>query len=116
MLKSVTQSGNKVVLDFKNTAVPYFYYVADQISLLPQHIWASIKNPVTYWNATPVGTGPYTVSNCTGQKHNLHRQRQLLAAGPAQGKDDRVPGVHVQRPRQRGTSHRGGAAGRPVHP
>jgi peptide/nickel transport system substrate-binding protein len=67
VLKSVTQSGDNVVLTFKSTAVPYFYYVADQIDVLPQHIWASIKNPVTYADASPVGTGPYTVSQCSGQ-------------------------------------------------
>ena len=67
VLKSVAQSGDNVVLSFKTTAVPYFYYVADQIDVLPQHIWASIKNPVTYADASPVGTGPYTVSQCSGQ-------------------------------------------------
>ena len=67
VLKSVTQSGDNVVLTFKSTAVPYFYYVADQIDVLPQHIWASIKDPVTYADASPVGTGPYTGSQCSGQ-------------------------------------------------
>ncbi len=67
VLKSVAQNGDNVVLTFKSTAVPYFYYVADQIDVLPQHIWASIKNPVTYADASPVGTGPYTVSQCSGQ-------------------------------------------------
>ncbi len=69
VLKSVVQNGDNVVLTFKTTAVPYFYYVADQIDVLPQHIWASIKNPVTYGDASPVGTGPYTVSQCSG--HNI---------------------------------------------
>jgi peptide/nickel transport system substrate-binding protein len=67
VLKSVAQSGDNVVLTFKTTAVPYFYYVADQVFILPQHIWASIKNPVTYADAAPIGTGPYTVSQCSGQ-------------------------------------------------
>ena len=67
VLKSVTQSGDNVVLTFKTTAVPYFYYVADQIDVLPQHVWASVKNAVTYTDASPVGTGPYVLSKCTGQ-------------------------------------------------
>jgi peptide/nickel transport system substrate-binding protein len=67
VLKSVTQSGDNVVLTFKTTAVPYFYYVADQIDVLPQHIWASVKNPVTFDDSSPVGTGPYVLSKCTGQ-------------------------------------------------
>jgi peptide/nickel transport system substrate-binding protein len=67
VLKSVAQNGDNVVLTFKTTAVPYFYYVADQIDVLPQHIWASVKNAVTYPDATPVGTGPYVMSKCSGQ-------------------------------------------------
>ncbi len=67
VLKSVVQSGDNVVLTFDSPAVPYFYYVADQIDVLPQHIWASVKNGVTYNDANPVGTGPYVLSKCTGQ-------------------------------------------------
>ncbi|HTT91010.1 MAG TPA: ABC transporter substrate-binding protein [Acidimicrobiales bacterium] len=64
VLSGASQQGDNVVLTFKTTAVPYFYYVADQTFILPEHIWASVKNPVTYADANPVGTGPYTVSKC----------------------------------------------------
>jgi peptide/nickel transport system substrate-binding protein len=67
VLKSVTQNGDNVTLAFKTTAVPYFYYVADQVDVVPQHIWASVKNAVTNQDAAPVGTGPYVLSKCTGQ-------------------------------------------------
>ncbi|MGH9106607.1 MAG: ABC transporter substrate-binding protein [Acidimicrobiales bacterium] len=67
VLKSVVQHGDNVVLTFKTTAVDYFYYVADQIFVLPEHIWASVKNPVTYADASPVGSGPYLMTKCTGQ-------------------------------------------------
>jgi peptide/nickel transport system substrate-binding protein len=64
VLKNVSQQGDNVVLTFKTAAVPYFYYVADQTFILPEHIWASVKNPVTYADANPVGTGPYMLSKC----------------------------------------------------
>ncbi len=67
VLKSVSQSGDNVVLTFDKPAVPYFFYVADQVDVLPQHVWASVKNAVTYNDASPVGTGPYTLTKCTGQ-------------------------------------------------
>jgi peptide/nickel transport system substrate-binding protein len=67
VLKSVAQRGDNVVLTFKSTAVPYFYYVADQIFILPEHLWASVKSPVTFADATPIGSGPYTVTSCSGQ-------------------------------------------------
>jgi peptide/nickel transport system substrate-binding protein len=66
VLSSVALKGtNQVVFNFKTAAVPYFFYIADQTPIVPEHIWASIKNPVTYINSKPVGTGPYVMSKCT---------------------------------------------------
>jgi peptide/nickel transport system substrate-binding protein len=67
VLQSVTQQGDNVVLTFKSPAVPYFYYVADQVFIVPQHVWAGVKNPVNFSDSAPVGTGPYTVHACTGE-------------------------------------------------
>jgi peptide/nickel transport system substrate-binding protein len=68
VLSSVTQSGaNKVVFNFSKSAVPYFFYVADQVPIVPQHIWSQIKNPVTDPIAKPVGTGGYELASCTPQ-------------------------------------------------
>jgi peptide/nickel transport system substrate-binding protein len=62
VLSSVTQKGsNQVVMTFKTAAVPYFYYIADQVPIVPEHIWSTIKNPVTYNDTDPIGTGAYTV-------------------------------------------------------
>jgi peptide/nickel transport system substrate-binding protein len=67
VLSSVTQSGDDVVMQFKAPSVPYFYYIADQIPIVPQHVWSKISNPVTYADSNPVGTGAYTVKPCTPQ-------------------------------------------------
>src|SRR5215468_6407012 len=67
VLKSVTQNGNKVVFNFKTAAVPYFYYIADQTPIVAKHIWTTIKNPTTYKDTHPVGTGPFTMSSCSPQ-------------------------------------------------
>ena len=67
VLKSVTQNGDKVAFNFKTAAVPYFYYIADQTPIVAKHIWSSIKNPTTYKDEHPVGTGPYTMSSCSPQ-------------------------------------------------
>lgn len=67
-LESVTQSGSdQVVFQFNAPSQPYFYYVADQTSIIPEHIWSTLSNPVTYNDSKPVGTGPYTMSSCTPQ-------------------------------------------------
>jgi peptide/nickel transport system substrate-binding protein len=67
VLSSVTQQGNTVVMDFKAPSVPYFYYIADQIPIVPEHVWSTIKNPVTYADSNPIGTGAYVVKPCTPQ-------------------------------------------------
>src|SRR3954471_6383244 len=69
VLSDVTQKGtNQVVMDFKSSAVPYFYYVADQVGIVPQHIWSKIPgDPAAYVDNPPIGSGPYKVSPCTPQ-------------------------------------------------
>src|SRR4051794_40395224 len=67
ILTSVTASGNKVTMTFKNAAAPYFFYIADQTGIIPQHIWstgAPAKDPVQYQDAHPIGTGPFLVNPC----------------------------------------------------
>ena len=68
VLSGVSQQGaNQVVFTFKTPAVTYFYYIADQVAIVPQHIWASISDPVKYPDTNPVGTGAYVVKPCTPQ-------------------------------------------------
>ena len=67
MLKSATRKGDKVAFNFKSSAVPYFYYIGAQTPIVPQHIWSTIKDPVTYKDDKPVGSGPYTMSSCSPQ-------------------------------------------------
>jgi peptide/nickel transport system substrate-binding protein len=67
VLKSVTQKGDQIVFEFKTAAVPYFYYIADQTPIVPQHIWSKIANPVTYKDPHPVGSGPFKMASCSPQ-------------------------------------------------
>jgi peptide/nickel transport system substrate-binding protein len=68
VLSSVTRAGpGQVLMNFKDAAVPYFYYFADQIPIVPEHIWSKIKNPAAYPNTHPVGTGAFEMQSCTRQ-------------------------------------------------
>ena len=67
VLSSVTASGDTVTMNFSKVAVPYFYYIADQVPIVPEHTFSKIANPVTDPVKAPVGTGPYTMSKCTPQ-------------------------------------------------
>ena len=67
VLTKVTANGKQVVMTFKTAAQPYLYYIASQVSIVPQHIWSTgdaAKDPVQYQDANPIGTGPFTVSPC----------------------------------------------------
>jgi len=72
VLSSVTQQGaNKVVMTFKTKAVPDFYYIADQVPIVPKAVWSKIANPVTYLNKNPIGTGAFEVSSKTCTPQNI---------------------------------------------
>lgn len=67
VLSSVTQVGSdQVVFQFKEPSVPYFYNIATKTAIVPEYIWSKIKNPTTYLNPHPIGTGPYTIGSCSG--------------------------------------------------
>jgi peptide/nickel transport system substrate-binding protein len=68
-LTNVAASGNQVVFTFKTPAASYFYYVADQTPIVPQHIWSTLDQTKlhSYADSHPVGTGPYQVANCGAQ-------------------------------------------------
>ncbi|MGH3158184.1 MAG: ABC transporter substrate-binding protein, partial [Streptosporangiaceae bacterium] len=66
-LTSVAVQGDNVVLNFSSPAPTYFYYVAGQVPILPEHIWSKLplKTLSTYPDKDPVGTGAYTVGSCS---------------------------------------------------
>ncbi len=69
-LTSVVAAASTVTLKFSSPAKPYFYYVADQTPIVPEHVWSTgdaAKDPVQFADPTPVGTGPYTMATCKPQ-------------------------------------------------
>lgn len=65
-LRSVSQTGaDQVTMEFDRPAATDFYYVADQVAIVPEASWKSVANPLTYKDADPIGTGPYTVGSCS---------------------------------------------------
>lgn len=81
VLSKVSSHGNKVVLTFKRPAVPFFYYIGDQTFILPRHLWHGVKNPVTYADKNPVGTGPFKLSSCSPQNITYTRNPHYWQKG-----------------------------------
>jgi peptide/nickel transport system substrate-binding protein len=61
------QGSNQVVFTFSGPAQTYFFYVADQTPIVPQHLWQSQDQAKldSYTDIQPIGTGPYTMSSCS---------------------------------------------------
>jgi peptide/nickel transport system substrate-binding protein len=63
-LTSVALQGtDQIVFSFSGPAQTYFFYVADQIPIIPQHIWSKLDQtkPDAEANTAPIGTGPYLI-------------------------------------------------------
>jgi peptide/nickel transport system substrate-binding protein len=69
-ISGVSASGNDVTFTFKAPNVPFAATVA-QTPIVPQHIWSTIANPVTYTNTHPVGTGPFKLSSFAPTQYTL---------------------------------------------
>jgi peptide/nickel transport system substrate-binding protein len=82
VLSSVSAKGsNQVVFQFSKPSVTYFYYIADETPIVPEHIWSKIKDPVTYLDAAPIGTGPYTLHTCSGANIQYTKNNNYWQAG-----------------------------------
>lgn len=69
-LKSVKAEDKTVIMTFEAAAEPYFYYIAGQTPIVPEHIWSTgepAEDPVQFADPKPVGSGPYTVADCKPQ-------------------------------------------------
>ena len=81
VLADVSSSGSQVTMTFQSSAVPYFYQIADQTPIVPKHVWASIKDPVNEPDQQPVGTGPFTMGQCTPQNITYQRNPNYWQKG-----------------------------------
>jgi peptide/nickel transport system substrate-binding protein len=61
-LTEATAAGNQVTLKFKQNAQIYFYNFANQVVIVPKHIWSAgdaAAKPDQWADAQPIGTGPF---------------------------------------------------------
>jgi len=99
-LECQAECSNKVVFDFSKSAVPYFYYVADQVPIVPEHIWSKIKNPVT--DRSPSPWAPVATSWPVARpEHQVDSESELLAEGSARREDAEHARVPLEQHGQR---------------
>ncbi len=67
-VQSVKASGSDtVIFTFSKPNVALLPYIASQ-PIIPEHIWSQIKDPSTYTNPNPVGTGPFLLKSFSPDK------------------------------------------------
>ena len=59
-------NANTVVVTFSKVNVPLFAALV-QTLIVPEHLWSAVKDPVTFNNENPVGTGPFLAESYSQQ-------------------------------------------------
>ncbi|WP_293910637.1 ABC transporter substrate-binding protein [Deinococcus sp.] len=59
-------NASTVVITFSKVNVPLLTSIA-QTLIVPEHLWASVKDPATFTNESPVGTGPFLAETYSTQ-------------------------------------------------
>jgi peptide/nickel transport system substrate-binding protein len=72
-----------VVLNFAAPEELNFDALASLI-IVPEHIWSKVKNPATFADANPVGTGPFELSTFSPQSYLLTRNPHYWQPGKPQ--------------------------------
>lgn len=66
-LSSVKASNaNTLVFNFATPNTPIFQYIA-ATPIVPEHLWKAVKDPSTFTNTKPVGTGPFVADSYSQQ-------------------------------------------------
>jgi peptide/nickel transport system substrate-binding protein len=71
-ISSVSTSGNNVTVSFPTPQYTNLQQIAG-VAIVPEAIWSKVKNPATFTNPNPVGSGPFKLLNFTPQGFTLQR-------------------------------------------
>jgi peptide/nickel transport system substrate-binding protein len=78
-LARVSSSGNTVIMTFKAPSANMLERVSS-VLIVPEHVWGTVRNPVTYTNLGAVGTGPFTPTFFNTQELVLSRNARYWQA------------------------------------
>ncbi len=80
---SVTANGKySVVIKLKTVDSQFISTTLNSVFIVPKHIWSKVKNPATYTNKDPVGSGPFTkLTRFTTQDYVLSKNPSYWQAG-----------------------------------
>lgn len=82
-IKSVTSSGSQVTIDFTSPQYANLQNIAAEVYIVPQSIWSKVGDPGKFTDGSPVGSGPYTVSQIGSQGVTLKANPTYWGGKPA---------------------------------
>jgi peptide/nickel transport system substrate-binding protein len=81
-----------VQIDLKTVDTTILPILLGQPFMLPQHIWATVKDPLTWADPNPVGTGPFTqIMNWSGQQYIMGKNPNYWQPGKPYADGLKVP-------------------------
>jgi peptide/nickel transport system substrate-binding protein len=71
-ISSVSTSGSNVTVNFPSPQYTNLQQIAG-VAIVPESIWSKVKNPATFTDPNPVGSGPFKLASFTPQGFTLQR-------------------------------------------
>ena len=90
-IDSVESDATTVTVHLNAADVPAAQLIAATTLIVPEHIWKDVKDPESFRNPDPVGTGPYTLGNFAAQQYTVDKN-------PTYWQADKVAAEHIVLP------------------
>ena len=94
-IDSVDSDDTTVTINLKAPDVPAAQLIATTL-IVPEHIWKDVKDPTTFRNPDPVGTGPYMLGNFAAQQYTMDKNPKYWQADKVAAEHLILPAVNTQ--------------------
>lgn len=94
-IDTIEQQGQHVVFHLKSEDVPSLTIIGQTYILGAQH-WGKVKDPTTWRDPNPVGTGPFVLGNYTDQQYSMDKNKRYWQADKIAIKHLILPATNTQ--------------------
>ncbi|QZQ57232.1 ABC transporter substrate-binding protein [Curtobacterium sp. TC1] len=94
-IERIEQDGDHVVFHLKSEDVPSLNIIGATYILGEQH-WRGVKDPTTWRDPNPVGTGPFVLGNYTDQQYSMNKNPTYWQADKIAIKHLILPATNTQ--------------------
>jgi peptide/nickel transport system substrate-binding protein len=94
-LESVEVDGDDVIMHLQGDDAPSLS-ILGLTMIVPEHIWADVKDPGTFRNEDPVGTGPFVLGNYNDQQYSMDKNPDYWQADKIEVEHIILPATNTQ--------------------